>query len=370
MAQYVAGVVQGRFIPLADYASDVRGERYCGIYPLYGYVREREQVICEDKERLLALEEIEAETDFQELLLEENAPVAKTQELQEQSPMEEQLSEEPEIVQEESVIQENVFVPHGLMQEVDLNPLADYGTLVKKFYTIDASTMAGSDQLSVDKLLAEKMTISKEGEEPQILIYHTHSQEAFADSVPGDKSTTIVGAGERLAQILTETYGYKVLHHTGEYDVKVRDDAYSQSLPAIEQLLAENPSIEVIVDLHRDQMPEGTKLVMDLDGRPTARFMFFNGMSRTRKTGNISYLYNENLQDNLRFSFQMQLTAAKYYPGLTRKIYLKSYRYNMHLKPKTLLVELGAQNNTVEEIMNACDPLAHILDLVLSGQGC
>ena len=95
-------------------------------------------------------------------------------------------------------------------------------------------------------------------------------------------------------------------------------------------------------------MPEETKLVMDLDGRPTARFMFFNGLSRTKKTGNISYLYNENQEDNLAFSFQMQMAAAQYYPGLTRKIYLKGYRYNMHLRPRYLLVELGAQNNTVE----------------------
>ena len=110
------------------------------------------------------------------------------------------------------------------------------------------------------------------------------------------------------------------------------------------------------------------RLVMDLDGRPTARFMFFNGLSRTRKTGDISYLYNEYQEENLAFSFQMKLKAEEYYPGLTRKNYLKGYRYNMHLRPKTLLVELGAQNNTVEEAMNACEPLAHILDMVLTGQ--
>ena len=127
-------------------------------------------------------------------------------------------------------------------------------------------------------------------------------------------------------------------------------------------------SIQVVIDLHRDEMPEGTRLAMDLDGRPTARFMFFNGLSRTKKTGNIAYLYNENLDGNLAFSFQMQLKAMEYYPNLTRRIYLKGYRYNMHLKPRCLLVELGAQNNTVEEAMNACDPLAHILDLVLSGE--
>lgn len=262
----------------------------------------------------------------------------------------------------------DIFVPNTIQAQINLEEMKNYETLVSNFYTIDANTMAGSDQLDVTKLLGADMSVSKEGEGPRILIYHTHSQEQFADSVSGDASTSIVGVGAYLAAILTEQYGYQVLHHTGQYDVEVRDDAYSKSLPAIEKVLEENPTIQVVIDLHRDEMPEEKKLVMDLQGRPTARFMFFNGLSRTRMTGDISYLYNENLQDNLAFSFQMQLKAAEYYPGLTRKIYLKGYRYNMHLKPRTLLVELGAQNNTVEEAKNACEPLAHILDMVLSGQ--
>ena len=260
------------------------------------------------------------------------------------------------------------FVPNGKLAQVDLALLGDYETLLQQFYTVDANTSASSERLNVERFLEKDMRISKE-EGPQILIFHTHSQEGFADSVPGDESTTIIGVGEKLKQLLEETYGYQVLHHTGKYDVDSRNDAYSEALPEVEQILKDNPSIQVVIDLHRDSMPEGTKLVMDLNGRPTARFMFFNGLSRTRTTGNISYLYNENLDANLAFSFQMQLAAAEYYPGLTRKIYLKGYRYNMHLKDKYLLVELGAQNNTVEEAMNACDPLAHILDLVLSGSG-
>lgn len=303
------------------------------------------------------------EQNLEELLLEENKEAQRINEEQQEQFLQEQLLQEQ--AKNQTAAQ---FVPHVLQEEVDTASLQDYETLVKKFYTVDRNTMAGRDQLAADKFMEKNMSISKEGEAPQILIYHTHSQEAFADSVPGDKSTTIVGVGDYLTEVLTSRYGYKVLHHTGEYDVKARDDAYSVALPAVEQVLAENPSIQVIIDLHRDEMAEETRLVMDLDGRPTARFMFFNGLSRTKKTGNISYLENENLEDNLAFSFQMQLKAAQYYPGLTRKIYLKGYRYNMHLRPKTLLVELGAQNNTVEEAMNACDPLAHILDMVLSGQ--
>ena len=291
---------------------------------------------------------------------------------------EELLLPQPEETQQTALIPESVeatagtalsnFRPAVQQVQIDRTQLADYETLVRNFYTIDANTMAGSDQLSVEKLLGMDMTLPQEGDGPQILIYHTHSQEAFADSVPGDVNTGIVGVGECLTKILTEQYGYRVLHNTGQYDVETRDNAYSRALPAVEQILADNPSIQVIIDLHRDEVAEETKLVTDIQGRPTARFMFFNGLSRTRKTGDIDYLANENQEANLAFSFQMQLKAAEYYPGLTRRIYLKGYRYNMHLRPRTLLVELGAQNNTVEEAINACDPLAHILDMVLKGE--
>ena len=291
---------------------------------------------------------------------------------------EELLLPQPEETQQTALIPESVeatagtalsnFRPAVQQVQIDRTQLADYETLVRNFYAIDANTMAGSDQLSVEKLLGMDMTLPQEGDGPQILIYHTHSQEAFADSVPGDVNTGIVGVGECLTKILTEQYGYRVLHNTGQYDVETRDNAYSRALPAVEQILAENPSIQVIIDLHRDEVAEETKLVTDIQGRPTARFMFFNGLSRTRKTGDIDYLANENQEANLAFSFQMQLKAAEYYPGLTRSIYLKGYRYNMHLRPRTLLVELGAQNNTVEEAINACDPLAHILDMVLKGE--
>lgn len=291
---------------------------------------------------------------------------------------EELLLPQPEETQQTALIPESVeatagtalsnFRPAVQQVQIDRTQLADYETLVRNFYAIDANTMAGSDQLSVEKLLGMDMTLPQEGDGPQILIYHTHSQEAFADSVPGDVNTGIVGVGECLTKILTEQYGYRVLHNTGQYDVETRDNAYSRALPAVEQILAENPSIQVILDLHRDEVAEETKLVTDIQGRPTARFMFFNGLSRTRKTGDIDYLANENQEANLAFSFQMQLKAAEYYPGLTRRIYLKGYRYNMHLRPRTLLVELGAQNNTVEEAINACDPLAHILDMVLKGE--
>ena len=79
------------------------------------------------------------------------------------------------------------------------------------------------------------------------------------------------------------------------------------------------------------------------------------------------YLKNPNKQTNLAFSLQLQAQAALKYPGFTRKIYVKGYRYNLHLRPKALLVECGAQTNTVQEEMNAMEPLADILNKVLTG---
>lgn len=252
-------------------------------------------------------------------------------------------------------------------RQYDFSLFADADSVIKEFYAVDSTTSAAAADIRLEEFLNKDLTIDKNTEGFQILIFHTHSQEAFADSVPGDSSTTIVGAGERLAEILTREYGYKVLHHTGEYDVEFRDDAYSKALPAVEQILKEYPEIQVVIDLHRDEVAEGTKLVTDIQGRPTAKVMFFNGLSFTKQTGKIGYLENPNLSSNLAFSLQMQVACGEYYPGFTRRIYLKGYRYNMHLKDKFLLVELGAQTNTVEEIQNACDPLAQMLDMVLSG---
>ena len=354
-------------------------EQIAALFPFYGYYRKDNGTEDGDDRtdfRTIMLAEAEEGTYPEEAVSEDAERISSTDRVQDegQASGEADLSQESmqELLRAENeaaaVQQPAAFIPHTRQNQVDLEALSSYETLISQFYTIDANTTAGSDQLNVSKLLGTDMSITKDGDGPQILIYHTHSQEAFADSIPGDATTSIMGVGEHLAEILRDTYGYNVVHHLGQYDKESRDDSYSVALSDIAQVLDDYPSIEVVIDLHRDAMPESTHLVMDLDGRPTARFMFFNGLSRTKKTGNIAYLYNENLDGNLAFSFQLQRKAMEYYPNLTRKIYLKGYRYNMHLKPRCLLIELGAQNNTVEEAMNACDPLAHILDLVLSGE--
>lgn len=280
------------------------------------------------------------------------------------------LSAEQEENDEPEPVDEPEEQPFVCMEEKSYRyrweELSSYEELIKAFYAVDSTTVAGEGLLQADALLEKDMRIHGDADAPQILIYHTHSRESFADSVPGDENNGILGAGEYLAELLRERYGYNVIHDKGCYD-EDRSYAYNNSLPAIEAILRENPSVEAVIDLHRDEMPADRRLVVELQGRPTAQFMFFNGLCRTKK-GEIAQLENPYLADNLALSFQMQTACNEYYPGIARRIYLKAYRYNMHLCPKSLLIELGAQNNTEEEIHNACEPLAHVLDLVFSGR--
>ena len=292
-----------------------------------------------------------------------------------------EYSQEPELPQEtapgeaagegQKTIQEDKSAREAVSTAVSpdlLQQLSDYDYLLNQYFTVDAGTTADAELLDASKLLTEDLSIRKNPQVPQILIYHTHSQEEFVDSVPGDTETSIVGMGEVLAEAL-RGYGYQVIHDTGVYDlidgVPDRSAAYDYARVAVENILQEYPTIEVIIDLHRDGV-EGQKFVTEIDGKPTSMIMFFNGISRNSQDEPIAYLANPYTQQNLAFSLQLELAAREKYPGYTRNIYLKAERFNLHLRPRSLLVEAGTQLNTVEEEKNAMQPLADLLHEVLN----
>lgn len=243
--------------------------------------------------------------------------------------------------------------------------------LLKNFYITDSSTSIDNSVFNVEKLLSKDVTIEK-SRKPQILIFHTHAaSEAFIDSRKGKQSDSIVGVGSRLAYLLRKKYGYNVIHDTTEFD-RIngsidRSKAYNKAADKLEATLKKYPSIEVVIDLHRDGVGNSVQRLTTIDGKKTAQVMFFNGLSRN-SSGNIEYLHNKNLQANLAFSLQMKLKCMENYPDFARPVYLKGYRYNMHLRENFLLIELGNENNTVEEAKNAMEPLAKVLDQVLSGE--
>lgn len=312
------------------------------------------------------LDESGQEYDLASLAEQENAAASRQSAEETEQTVQKPTIQEPK---EDRLVSEEQPASH-MGTIYNLEELSDYEYLLSHFYTVEPTTAVTAQELDAEKLLAEDMTIDRTVDGPQILIYHTHSQEGFADSVPGDPSTTIVGAGEYLAELLRNR-GYKVMHVTSVYDLidgeLDRSEAYSRAEEEISQILAEHPSIQSVIDLHRDGVAEGTRLVTELNGKTMARFMFFNGLSRTRKNGPIEYLHNPYIEDNLALTLQLKLTCDQYYPGLARNIYLKSLRYNLHLSPKALLIEAGAQTNTLQEILNTMEPLADVLDTVFGG---
>lgn len=257
-------------------------------------------------------------------------------------------------------------------ETVNMEELQDFQTLVGNYYTVDASTTADPEQINAEKLAGQDLRIKKDASVPQILIYHTHSQETFADSRPGERADTVIGLGDDLQELLEKQYGYEVLHITEAFDMKEgcleRSRAYNYAEPVIAAALEEHPSIQVVIDLHRDGVNGSKRLVTEINGKPTAQIMFFNGLSRTKESGELTSLPNPYQAENLAFSFQMEYEAKQYYPGFSRCIYLKGYRYNLHLRPRSVLLEVGAQTNTVEEVKNAMGPFADILHKVLSGK--
>lgn len=276
-----------------------------------------------------------------------------------------ELSPAPEDAFEEEVAQA-AAIANGRGVDFTLDQLRDVNFLIRNFYFVDGTTVASDSLFNSDKLVNSDMTIRQSNDKPQILIFHTHSQEAFIDSRPGVEEDTVVGMGSLLTKVLSEQYNYNVIHDKTYYDVlKGYNKSYSQAEAGLTKVLNENPSIEVIIDIHRNS---GKEKVVNINGKKTAQIMMFNGLCRDHD-GPMTDLENPYLQDNLALSLQLQLKSFEMYPGLFNKNYLKAYRYNMHFRPKSLLVELGSVNNTVQSGKNAIVLFAQVLDSVLKGNG-
>lgn len=334
----------GTYIPVLSYATeekekpDILLDMEDQVFPVYGYIRRQKENEAQ----------IESKSEYEMIVR------AQAQAEENKRPRETESYTFPE--------------PEGQVAENER--LWDFQYLLNNYFSMDMTTTIDEQRLDGKTLLAMDMTMDKNPDLPQILIYHTHSQEAFADSAEGDPSDTIVGIGEYLADILRNDYGYNVIHEDGVFDlvdgVLDRNLAYDFSEAAVTAILEQYPSIEIVIDLHRDGV-DGIRFVTEYNGKPAAQVMFIAGMSRTADNQDISYLPNPYIQDNLAFALQLQLAAEKTVPDLMRNIYLMAYRFNLHLRPKSLLVEAGTQLSTVAEEKNAMEAFAEVLDKVLRG---
>ena len=246
--------------------------------------------------------------------------------------------------------------------------LMDYNYVLNNFYVVPSVTSLRPQVLDLDKISQVDLRIEKDSTVPQILVFHTHSQEKFADSE--ENGMSIVNVGDRLVSLLQEQYGYNVIHLTDEFDmaggVLDRSEAYTYANTKLDEVLAQNPSIQVVIDLHRDGVDASKHLVTGIDGKQTARIMLFNGISYTKEQGEIDYLPNPYITENLAMTYKMFLLGKINYPDLFRCIYISGYRYCLHHVPRSMLIEAGAQTNTYEEVYNAMEPLARLIDMELT----
>lgn len=241
--------------------------------------------------------------------------------------------------------------------------------VLKYFVTGDAQLELDTDflkQWDFYSLMAQKLRISDKDEGPKVVVFHTHAREMYKDGI------SVVDVGEKLKQVLESDYGIETLHITHEFYADQTGNTarcYEIMEETISKVLEDNPSIELCIDIHRDGVKDNVHLVTNINDKDTAKIMFVNGLSMNRDlNGGIvqkRQLLNPYINENLAFSMQAQEAGYKYYPDLMRKVYFKEYRYSLHMRPLSLLVEVGAQTNAGEEALNAVEPLANIITKVI-----
>ncbi|MCL2610287.1 MAG: stage II sporulation protein P [Defluviitaleaceae bacterium] len=233
------------------------------------------------------------------------------------------------------------------------------------FY-VDEGAYVLEEELDLQKLANLDLSLNLRGQSPRVLITHSHAQEGF------EGGGNVKEVGRLLAEILVNDFGISTVHDIATYDIiegeLKREGAYERMEQGVSAILEKHPSIEVIIDLHRDQAPEDVRLVQEIAGNDVARLMFFNGISRRNVDGepqDLNDLYNPYQMENLALSLQLFLTANERHPGLMRRNYIKAYRYSLHMVPRSVLVEVGGHTNTLEEAKNAMPILANLLVEVL-----
>ncbi len=237
-------------------------------------------------------------------------------------------------------------------------------------YNYDSDSMRPSSEfIDGQAFMAADLTLEEEvlrqSEEPVVLIFHTHAHEGYV----GKEEFGILDVGDYLEEILENQYGISVLHHEAVYDEGGVNGAYTRMGEDVARVLEENPSIQVAIDMHRDGVAEDTRLVKNINEKDTAQIMLVTGVSRTfDENGDlevIDYLPNENLDSVLALGFQMKMAADTMYPGFMRPLYLSCWRYSTYMLPRSMLLEVGAQTNTLEEAKAAMEPFAELLVAIL-----
>lgn len=250
--------------------------------------------------------------------------------------------------------------------------LLDGGTPVDNFFVRD-STESDTD-LAAELLESPDIHIEGDGR-VEVLIYHTHTSEAYSPSAPGfyytdmetrtqNQDMSVVAAGEELAKAL-QARGIGVVHDKTVNDLAY-NGSYSRSWEVIQKNLEEYPDIQVTIDLHRDSMTteDGVKYkpTAQIGGRNAAQAMLLAGCDASGEWGDFP-----DWEWNLRLILRVQQKAQELYPGLMRPLSFSNSKYNMNATRGSMLIEVGTEVNTAAEARYTGQLLGEILAETLLG---
>ncbi len=210
-----------------------------------------------------------------------------------------------------------------------------------------------------DKLLAQGPQVTLPEGEVQILIVHTHGSEAYTQAGldhyeandsnrTADTEYNIIRVGDELAKLL-EASGLRVLHDREIYDYPSYTGSYTRSGAAVEKYLEDYPSITVVIDLHRDALGSDDviyKTMAEEEGVCASQVMLLVGSDD-------SGLEHPNWRTNLSLALYLQQAVTAKHPTLMRPVSLVRERYNQHLTPGSMIIEVGSSGNTLQEALAA-----------------
>jgi len=186
-----------------------------------------------------------------------------------------------------------------------------------------------------------------------LIIVHTHTSDAYAESSYARNESSgmnVVRVGVAIKDALTSA-GIGVIHDTTQNDNPSYNQSYKKALSVIEKNLKEHPTIEIVLDIHRDYIKrdDGTLIkptTTTKTGEKAAQIMFVMGTDSMD-------LYHPNWRHNLAFATQIQNRLLSTEPGLCRSINIRTERFNQHATPGSMIIEVGTGANTLEEAVNA-----------------
>jgi stage II sporulation protein P len=215
--------------------------------------------------------------------------------------------------------------------------------------------------------------VKAQGDGPQVMIYHTHSHEAYEKGNLNYKETgqwrtadtryNIIRVGSELTQILQNQYGLSVLHDTTDHEPPKLGTAYTRSLKTLSAAAKANPSLKVFIDLHRDAYSKGMTRFVEIDGKEVAQIMLVIGTGEG-SSGN-GFSEKPDWEKNYQLADQITKGLQEIHPDLARAIRVKTGRYNQHISTGCILIEAGHNENTLEQVLNAMPYLAKVLAQVM-----